>query len=482
MPTQEPGSAGAAGGTAGKTVIRVAGATKVQFTCTYRLVIVIRRGVRVLLNFRVTNHRSIRAEQQLNLGPVYGADRPADTEWDAVPVAAVFGANAAGKSNVVGAFLFMRRMVCFSQRDVEPGGGIARHPFALDAEALSEPSWYVVDLMLAGVRFTYGFGIDDERVLEEWLYSYPKGRRAKVFHRSGDGMEYGESVRHVRRELDLVREITEPNTLFISVAARSKQDAVRPVYDWFARRAQTWAQSVDRHRASRLRTQDTPDFLTSSMRMLDSPDSAGSVVKLLQAADLGIEGAGIEDVDDPRHGMRRSQVYVEQRGRRGVTRMGLADQSDGTRRLFDFAGPILFTLRDGGLLLLDEIDASLHPRLTTHLIQLFQSPESNPRRAQLVLTTHDASLLGRSGGEDILKRDQIWFVEKDAFGETTLFPLTDFKPRQEENRERRYLGGSYGAVPVLSDERFVAAVLARGTRGTRGRGEGGADPGERQQS
>jgi AAA15 family ATPase/GTPase len=109
----------------------------------------------------------------------------------------------------------------------------------------------------------------------------------------------------------------------------------------------------------------------------------------------------------------------------------------------------------------DEIDASLHSLLTTRLIGLFQNPETNPRGAQLIFTTHDPSLLGRRDGEDILKRDQVWFVEKNEFGETSLYSLAEFKPRKEENRERRYLGGSYGGVPFI-DESFAQAVLRRG--------------------
>ncbi|MFI6057489.1 ATP/GTP-binding protein [Streptomyces sp. NPDC051286] len=434
----------------------------------------------MLLSFRVANHRSIRDEQQFNLSPVYETDRPDATAWEAVPVAAVFGANAAGKSNVIDAFRFMRDMVCFSHREAEPDGGIERTPFALDAEEEAEPSWYIVDLLLSGVRYTYGFGVDDDCVVEEWLYSYPRGRRRTVFHRTGDDIEYGEAERPNRRELDLVMEITEPNSLYISVAARAKQGSVRPVYDFF--------RSVECRPGSR----PVPPSVLST-RMLEDPRWSPSVVELLRASDLGIETAGVErfEVNDfggrvvrrdpgavqeslpgieaepptrlgPSARRIRTRVWVEQRGRHGTRRLGLEDQSEGTRRLFAFAGPVLSALDRGGLLLLDEIDASLHPRLTAHLIRLFQSSDSNPRGAQLVLTTHDVSLLGRSGGEDILKRDQIWFVEKDKYGETSLFPLSDFKPRQEENRERRYLGGSYGAVPVLNDERFAAAVASRG--------------------
>jgi hypothetical protein len=430
----------------------------------------------MLLSFRVANHRSIRDEQQLKLSPVYDVDRPEGTRWEAVPVAALFGANASGKSNVVDALRYMARMVRSSHQDAEPGEGVVRCPFLLDEGGAEEASWYVVDLLLGGVRHTYGFSVDSERVLDEWLYTYPHGRKRTVFQRSADEIHFGEAM--PKREMDLVRSITEPNALFVSVAARSRQQVVRPVYDWF-------------QEALRFRTADSsPERNPALWQMLGDERQKAAIVKLLRAADLGIEGVGVEKRSSPEShwhtyvempirsttadaiiksltqttAERRvsgTRIWVEQRGRNGTTRMGLENQSEGTRALLTYAAPVLQALADGGMLVVDEIDSSLHPRLTTQVIRLFQDRGTNPHGAQLLLTTHDSSLLGRSGGEDILKRDQVWFVEKDEYGETTLFPLSDFKPRQEENRERRYLGGSYGAVPFLSDERFEAAIAAR---------------------
>lgn len=209
-------------------------------------------------------------------------------------------------------------------------------------------------------------------------------------------------------------------------------------------------------------------------RMLDRSEQVPSIVGLLRAADLGIVSVGAEweaDESERFHPRDIPRIWVEQQARRGTVRLAYDDQSAGTKALLAYAGPVLTALEGGGLLVVDEIDSSLHPRLTAHLIRLFQDEATNPHGAQLFLTTHDASLLGRSGGEDILKRDQVWFVEKDGYGETTLFPLSDFKPRQEDNRERRYLGGSYGAVPLLNEELFAAAVAVR-------EGTGGEDPEE----
>ncbi|UUU23820.1 AAA family ATPase [Streptomyces sp. DSM 40750] len=414
----------------------------------------------MLLSFRVANHLSIKEEQQLLLAPVYDTDRPEDTDWAAVPVAAVFGANAAGKSNVVDALWYMAFMAQASLGMAKPGPGVKRHPFMLDREGPSEPSWYVVDLLLDGIRHTYGFSVDDERVRDEWLYSYPHGRKRVVFQRGDDDLTtVGDAL--PRREFDLIRKITEPNVLFLSVAARAGQEAVLPVYEWFARAISFQTPIGAADQASVLRQIDAA---------LRQPGRAEQVVALLGSADLGIVGVGADVREEHVNWQFAKQhitVWVEQRGRLGPVRLGYEDQSAGTRALLAYAGPVLTALETGGLLVVDEIDSSLHPRLTAHLIHLFQESATNPRGAQLLLTTHDASLLGRSGGRDILKRDQVWFVEKDEYGETTLFPLSDFKPRQEENRERRYLGGSYGAVPMLNEELFAAAVAEReGREGT----------------
>lgn len=435
----------------------------------------------MLLGFRTANHRSLRDEQSLLLTPVYEADQPHGAVSEAVPVAAVFGSNAAGKSNVVDALRYMRLMVVSSYRDSEPDGGVSRSPFALDEECAELPSWYVVDLLLDKIRYTYGFSIDSERVLEEWLYSYPHGRKRVLFQRGEDGISFGDAM--PRRELDLVGSITEPNILFISVAARSKQQAIRPVYDWFS--------SSLLFRAGSARGV----LPTSALRALEDSGRAQQVLGLLQGADLGIEDLGVETIEVPASRYRRRaedrrrtpvgqatlfddlspgeeqpalpglervlRIWVQQRGRNGSVRLGLQDQSEGTRRLLEYAGPVLATLERGGVLVVDEIDSSLHPMLTARLIRLFQDAETNPQQAQLVLTTHDASLLGKRDGADILMRDQVWFVEKDEYGETRLFPLSDFKPRRNENRERKYLGGSYGAVPYMIDDYFENAVLAR---------------------
>ncbi len=420
----------------------------------------------MLLNFRVANHRSIREEQELQLHPAFDADRPEGTDWEAVPVVGIFGANAAGKSNVLDALEYTARMVVGSHRDAEPDGGIVRYPFRLDEAAREEPSWYVVDLLLEGVRHTYGFSVDDERVVNEWLFSYPRGRKRVIFERTVDDVEPGDS--QTKSELKLVESITEPNVLFMSLAARSNQPDFRPVYDWFARGLEFRRPNV---------------LVGSPLRLWEQAKKQPELMGLLRAADLGIEDCGTERVlfdeeelrrrfsgaalqrrlaeleaTGPREGHR---LWIGHRGRQGMVQMSLEEQSAGTRALLQQAPRFVSVLRGGGTLVLDEIDASLHPLLTARLIGLFQDPSTNPAGAQIIFTSHDVTLLGRVDGEDILKRDQVWFVEKNEYGESEIVALAEFKPRKDENRERRYLGGSYGGVPFI-DDGFVRALRAQG--------------------
>ncbi|MEU7797769.1 AAA family ATPase [Micromonospora arborensis] len=435
----------------------------------------------MLLSFRFANHRSFRDEQQLNLTPAY----PGGDPGPAVRVVGIFGANASGKSNCLDALAFMRRFVIFSDRDVEPGLGVAREPYRMTAESLEAPSHYVVDLDLNGVRHTYGFALDNDGVLDEWLYHYPLKRKRRVFERNGDTFAWGEDSNQ-RLLLERIAEVTAPTALFVSTIARFDHrqaapdepgsEPLRAVYRWF----------------QRMSTRSQP-HVGGSYRSgwPQSEASRRTLVELLRAADVGIvdvvevtstvtdeqpmlfrpSDLGSEPVNERRMlrnarnraSRERKRLKFAHQGPAGEVQFELAEESTGTQQLLGLAIEAADVLGQGGTMCVDEIDASLHPLLTAKLIGLFQSPASNPRHSQLIFTSHDAALLGTIDTEEILHRDEIWFVEKDADGASTLYPLTDFKPRKEgENRQRRYLNGNYGAVPDLSTYLFEQALAARG--------------------
>ncbi|MHB9862108.1 AAA family ATPase [Streptomyces sp. YIM S03343] len=431
----------------------------------------------MLLNFRVGNHRSIRAETEWQLQPVYDGDRPPGTAWEAVPVAGVFGSNAAGKSNVVDALRYMAEMVNHSHLLAEDGEGVSRQPFLSDVRE-AESSWYVTDLVVQGVRHVYGFEVDDDHVAAEWLYAYPEGRKRVVFERDGDDFRVG-SLQERQKELRTVAEITAPNALFLSTAARSKSAAavVHPVYRWFHSDLVFGGPLTLAPRTRALMLRDLA-------RQLDSLGEPTHLRELLRVADLGIEDFRVQSEEElypgrpgpavarkdtlfdlPRSNRRtRHELLLRHTGRNGPFEVPLTAESAGTQALVEYAFTLERVARRGGTLVVDELGSSLHPRLSSFLVALFQDKVRNPHSAQLLFTSHDVSLLGRRAGEDILKRDQIWFVTKNEFGESSLYPLSDFRPRQNENRERRYLSGSYGAVPMI-DDTFTLAFARWGETG-----------------
>ncbi|MEU9447573.1 ATP-binding protein [Streptomyces sp. NPDC048277] len=439
----------------------------------------------MLLNFRVANHRSIRDELEWQLQPVYADERPPGAGWEAVPVAGIFGSNAAGKSNVVDALRYTAEMVNRSHLLAEDGEGVSRQPFLADVVD-TDSSWYVADLLLSGVRYVYGFEVDDECVVGEWLYAYPEGRKRVVFEREGDGFRVGSS-QDKQKELRTVADVTAPNALFLSMAGRSRAviDVVSPVYGWFRFDLAFGGATVPGFRPRSL-------WLRELAHRLNARGEPPHLRELLRVADLGIEDYRVVSAEEEVSGARaavavtdketladtlrtrsrtRHELLFKHTGRNGVFEVPLSAESAGTQALVDYAFTLEGVARRGGTLVVDELGSSLHPRLSAFLVGLFQDPARNPKGAQLLFTSHDVSLLGRRAGQDILKRDHIWFVTKNEFGESSLYPLSDFHPRQEENRERRYLSGSYGAVPMI-DDTFTLAIAGRGETGGEGSEEG----------
>ncbi|MEE1799834.1 ATP-binding protein [Streptomyces sp. JV176] len=410
----------------------------------------------MLLSFRVANHGSLREPQELNLAPVYGDDRPA------VPVAAIFGANASGKSTVVGAFDFFRSAVRDSQARWLPDGPVPRRPFLLDHESRAEPSSYAVDLLVEGVRYVYGFSVTDAEVVEEWLYTYPRARKRVLFERARMVMTYGASL---TGERIAVERTMRPNSLYLSAGAQSAHGQLGVVW-----RALGGMVLGDGSRQLATVAGASVVSMYKSFEELGLPLRAD----VLAVADLGVH--------DMRPGVTRSkgfasfQKHLAEQARdlpegfeataaqtlEFVHRIGdeefvlpVEAESAGTKTWLSMVTMALTCLLGGTPLWIDEIDVSLHPLLTAKLLTLFQNPELNPRGAQLTFTTHDASLLGTMLGDQVLRRDQVWFVEKSAAtGASELYPLSDFKPRKGENFERRYLAGSYGAVPLLPETAF----------------------------
>jgi len=414
----------------------------------------------MLVEFRVLNHRSLRTEQALTFessrsGSADDGVTPPDHKL--LTVAALYGANASGKSNVLAALNFMRDAVYLSHRIWEPNDGVPRDPFAWGVD-VHAPSLFEVTLNLNGVRYQYGFVADNHRFLEEWLYAWPRGRKQKWFTRDRDSFKFGE---HFSGENELVRQVTRPNALFLSAGVQHRHGQLAPIYNWFhsiglvnmALRERHNAFFAERWLARNLKAQRVP--AQGSLFGDDERDTGGAVFQsfmdLLRAADMGIVDLRLEsdEVGGDRPPFSRSRVSVRHAYSTGDAWLSLSDESRGTLAMFAI-GPVLLTaLHRGGLVVVDELEASLHPLLALHIVRIFGDPSQNPHNAQLLFATHDTHLLGTIAGETPLRRDQVWLTEKDNEGATCVYPLTDYKPRKDENLERGYLQGRYGAIPFL---------------------------------
>lgn len=435
------------------------------------------QGASILLAFRAENVRSFRDAVELSMvaTAMAKADDVRQVAWrvggqpvGVLPVAGVFGANASGKTNLLRAMDDMRTHVLQSFRRGNPTGGLTRRPYLLDASYRSAPSRYEVDIVLNGIRHEYGFVIDDTQVIEEWARRYPNGRSVLLFHRSGDDVELGSVDRAKSRA---VTELLRPNALFLSTAASANHATLLPLYAWFERNL-LLAEAGSRQLRQAFTAQ-----------LMEEAETRGKVLAFLRAADLGITGAKVVEPDPAvRERMHRAVrllagheedsngtggegldirtfgVTLTHQGADGELEMAAEDESFGTLVWFGLVGPVLKAIADGAVLLADELDSSLHPALVAQLVRLFQSAETNPRRAQLIFNAHDSTLLGDTVAEQIIGRDQIWFTEKREDGSTRMYALADLAPRKEEAIGRRYLAGRYGATPILSKHQFADVV------------------------
>jgi ABC-type ATPase involved in cell division len=398
----------------------------------------------MLLSFRAANVLSICDEQTLTFVASELNDGSARTTKireggrpiSVVPIVGIYGANASGKTKVLEALLAMREAVLGSVDWFGDRTPTRRTPFLLDATMAREPSFFEVDLEIDDTRYTYGFELDDERVRGEWLHAYPKGRRQVWFDRDDDGEITfpGEGLRGDK--LDLARR-TRRDSLFLTVAAKFNQRQLVPVFEWF--RDKLWL--VVPEYPNREQRQ-----LWAKRKVIGDPVFRDRMVRLLRAADLGVTGIevveGVEDEIRFLHQASADEVSLE-----------FTSESMGTRSWFALAAALLKALEDGAVVLVDELDASLHPVMCAEAVRMFEDPDANTRGAQLLFTTHDVTLLRTliSGGR-VLDRDSIWLTEKDKQGATSLYPLNGFRPapRKDDNLERRYLLGTYGGRPDIA--------------------------------
>lgn len=358
-----------------------------------------------------------------------------------LPVAVMYGANSSGKSNVLKALKAMRDVLLNSVR-LNPKDKLDAEPFCLDLTSAQEPTSFEIQFTLNGSKFRYGFDYTANEILAEWLYEKRVGEREfELFLRSGN--EFKISKTRFAEGIGK-QEATPSNRLFVSLVAQLNGKLSQSILDWFS--------SIEY-----ISGMDAKDYAGKTLEMLFNNEQGATEIKqLFEETNLGFMDLDLESDDSGSLKMSAESVHklYDPDGKMVGVRNFSVDrmESEGTKKMIEIAGPLVDAILSGKILVVDELDAKLHPFLTRKIIRLFMDPAINRRGAQLIFATHDTNLLNLQ----YLRRDQIWFTEKDKTDSTELYSLVEFrdetgsKVRNDRNIEKDYINGRYGAIPFMS--------------------------------
>lgn len=424
----------------------------------------------MLIQFSVENYRSILGRQTLNMAAsrYFKELEPLNTfEVDAAEStprllrsSVIYGPNASGKSTLARALDFMRNRVIHSAKESQANEDIAVEPFKLTTDSRIKDSEFEVTFVEDGVRYQYGFRCNRRRVSEEWLFAYPAGRAQRWFQRILDPDSRQEEYRFGAsflggRKRQGWKDQTRPNALFLSTALQLNNEQLKPVLNWFQKRLRVIGPNLSQMQGYTLNCCKEESRKQRILEFLNAADLSIADIRIQTQAfspDLLPKDmpAGLrEEMIRQMEGKEMAEVKFlrEDVESHESIEFGQEEESDGTRALFAFAGPWLDVIENDRVLVVDEIDASLHPLIVHYLVKLLHHQES---KAQLIFTTHDTTILSQK----LLRRDQVWFMEKNQKNSTELYALADFSPRDNEAVERGYLNGRYGGIPFLKDLDF----------------------------
>lgn len=424
----------------------------------------------MLIEFSVGNYRSFKEKVTFSMvaSNLTAKDKnldennvfAIDDDLKLLKSAAIYGANASGKSNLIQALGFMRWFIINSSKETQSTDTIKAEPFRLSTETEEDPSYFELVFLMSGKKYIYGFEVDQEKVVSEWLSYVPKSRETKLFERNSSGIKIKSSKSY---NADGVAQRTRPNALFLSVSAQFNVGIAEEILKWIS------------DKLNSISGANTRSCLMYTINQLLNDTDKNEILQFVTGLDLGIGGIQVSqkafDIDSmpeaipdelktilaksmaKSDGESTSVVTIHKKFRKDgssdlIEEFNLQKhESEGTQKMFALSGPIINTLKKGRILFIDELDASLHPLISRAIITLFNSNETNPNNAQLVFTTHDTNLLNNK----FFRRDQIWFTEKNKYGATDLYSLAEYQVRNDASFESDYIKGRYGAVPYVGN-------------------------------
>lgn len=417
----------------------------------------------MLFNFTIGNFRSFADRKTLSMEPASISDFSHNvvkkSQYKFLSSAVVYGANASGKSNLLRGMGVMKRIVVesFDKRSVSE---IPYDPFLLNTDTPNEPTFYEVIFFTENVKYRYGFEADKNTIKSEWLFETKNKTEKPLFLRVQEGIEV--MPRFIEGK-DL-EEKTRDNALFLNVVDQFNGRIASIIMKWFKNFNIISGLTHDNYRTVTFAMLDSPklnDILTDYFSQIDLGFDKIKIEKkefnpeelptdfseeIFKQLITDLEGKTMINLRTVHKVFDKNQVFVKE-----VEFDTRRQESSGTNKIIDLSGPIFDTLNDGGILVIDELDAKLHPLLTLSIVRLFQNQDINKEGAQLIFATHDTNILSICN----LRRDQIYFVEKDKFGASELYSLVEYnkegKIRKDRSFEKDYINGRYGAIPYFGN-------------------------------
>jgi AAA15 family ATPase/GTPase len=425
----------------------------------------------MLIEFSVANYRSFKDKVTLSMvsADIVSEDAEldqnnvfqVDDQLKLLKSAAIYGANASGKSNLVKALSFMRWLMINSSKETQSTEEINVEPFILSTQTEAEPSFFEIVFILDSHKYRYGFEANRKMVISEWLFSLTNGEELNLFNRTYHQESHKSDI--ISSEIfsaDGLERRTRQNALFLSVSAQFNVSIAEKILNWLTENIKI---------ISGLRLEGLLEYTTKCLSE-DHPYRK-DVIQLVKRLDLGIKDLSVQpktklDVEDLpkdipeelkkllsevsyRQPISTSHQQFDAQGSYVSMKPFtlVQHESEGTKKIVSIAGPLIDILKNGRTLIFDEFDARLHPLISKAIVELFNSQETNLNNSQLIFVTHDTNLLSKR----LFRKDQIWFIEKNKYGVTDLYSLVEYKINNDDFSEEDYIKGRYGAIPFVGD-------------------------------
>jgi len=412
----------------------------------------------MFIEFTVSNFRSFKDSHTFSLLASKNKELvdentfPANDKTRLLNSAVIYGANASGKSNFFLALSFFFKFTISSGPKLQIGDPIDTEPFLFAKQTKGEPSTFELIFFLNGIRYRYGLAVDTGMVQREYLFAVMKVREVTLFTRVKQEIEINPTY---FKEGQKIKEAVRENASFLSICAQLNGEIAKSIISYMQNYIVTSGlSSHGRNTSQKLLEKKGRDAVITFLSFADIQ------IKDIKTESVSMDFSGLGDKEieelfkKKMAGAKEEKVYFSHTVYDGTEAvdtqfLDINDESAGTRKLFEYTGSILDTLERGTPLFIDEFDSRLHPLIIEGIIKLFNSPESNPNHAQLVVSCHAVNIMTNK----LFRRDQIWFCEKDQYGATDLYSLVEYDEpvRSDASFSKSYLQGKYGAVPYLGE-------------------------------